>query len=55
MRMYDDAFQTWLETSLRDPSEGVQRSLRRPTFAGFGAQRIATTARSIACGAPAGS
>ena len=37
-RMYDEAFDGWLESQLADPSEGVKRSLRRPTFAGFGAQ-----------------
>ena len=37
-RLYDDAFHTWLEDQLADPSEGVQRSLRRPSFGGFGAQ-----------------
>ncbi|HET9536532.1 MAG TPA: UvrD-helicase domain-containing protein, partial [Mesorhizobium sp.] len=28
----------WLENQLADPSEGVKRSLRRPTFGSFGAQ-----------------
>jgi ATP-dependent exoDNAse (exonuclease V) beta subunit len=37
-RMYDEAFHHWLESQLADPSEGVKRSLRRPTFGGFGAQ-----------------
>ena len=37
-RLYDEAFQQWLESQLGDPSEGVKRSLRRPTFGGFGAQ-----------------
>jgi ATP-dependent helicase/nuclease subunit A len=37
-RMYDEGFHHWLESQLADPSEGVKRSLRRPTFAGFGAQ-----------------
>ncbi len=37
-RMYDEAFHYWLESQLADPSEGVKRSLRRPTFGGFGAQ-----------------
>src|SRR5918992_6286272 len=37
-RMYDEAFDRWLESQLADPSEGVKRSLRRPTFGGFGAQ-----------------
>jgi ATP-dependent exoDNAse (exonuclease V) beta subunit len=37
-RMYDEAFYDWLESQLADPSEGVNRSLRRPTFSGFGAQ-----------------
>ena len=36
--MYDEAFHQWLENQLADPSEGVKRSLRRPTFGGFGAQ-----------------
>ena len=36
-RMYDDGFHRWLERQLADPSEGVKRSLVRPTFAGFGA------------------
>ena len=38
MRMYDEGFHQWLESQLADPSEGVKRSLRRPTFGGFGAQ-----------------
>jgi ATP-dependent exoDNAse (exonuclease V) beta subunit len=37
-RMYGEAFHHWLESELADPSEGVKRSLRRPTFGGFGAQ-----------------
>jgi ATP-dependent exoDNAse (exonuclease V) beta subunit len=37
-RMYDDAFQRWLQRQLADPAEGVKRSLRRPTLAGFGNQ-----------------
>jgi ATP-dependent exoDNAse (exonuclease V) beta subunit len=37
-RMYDEGFQQWLESQLADPSEGVKRSLCRPTFGGFGAQ-----------------
>ncbi len=36
-RLYDAAFQKWLEQQLADPPEGVRRSLVRPTFAGFGA------------------
>ena len=38
VRMYDEAFERWLESQLADPSEGVKRSLRRPAFGGFGAQ-----------------
>jgi ATP-dependent exoDNAse (exonuclease V) beta subunit len=34
-RMYDEGFHQWLERQLADPSEGVKRSLRRPTFGGF--------------------
>jgi ATP-dependent helicase/nuclease subunit A len=37
-RMYDEAFHRWLESQLADPPEGVKRSLRRPTFGGFGVQ-----------------
>jgi len=37
-RMYDEGFHHWLEGQLADPAEGVKRSLRRPTFGGFGAQ-----------------
>ncbi|HEY7317448.1 MAG TPA: UvrD-helicase domain-containing protein [Candidatus Binatia bacterium] len=37
-RMYDAAFDHWLEIQLANPPEGVKRSLRRPTFGGFGAQ-----------------
>ena len=37
-RMYDEGFHQWLESQLADPSEGVKRSLRRPTFGGFGAR-----------------
>jgi ATP-dependent exoDNAse (exonuclease V) beta subunit len=35
-RMYDAAFHTWFQQQLVDPPEGVQRSLRRPSFRGFG-------------------
>jgi ATP-dependent helicase/nuclease subunit A len=35
-KLYDSAFQTWLEEQLADPPEGIQRSLRRPSFGGFG-------------------
>ena len=38
IRLYDEGFHQWLQSRLADPSEGVQRSLRRPTFGGFGAQ-----------------
>ena len=38
VRMYHEAFHLWLEKQLADPSEGVKRSLRRPTFGSFGAQ-----------------
>jgi ATP-dependent helicase/nuclease subunit A len=34
-RMYDEGFHKWLESQLSDPSEGVKRSLRRPTFGSF--------------------
>ena len=36
--MYDEGFHRWVEIELADPSAGVQRSLRRPVFGGFGAQ-----------------
>ena len=36
LRLYDAAFQTWFQGQLTSPPEGIQRSLRRPTFAGFG-------------------
>ena len=35
-RLYDAAFHSWFQEQLSNPSEGVQRSLRRPSFAGFG-------------------
>jgi ATP-dependent helicase/nuclease subunit A len=35
-RMYESAFQSWFQQQLANPSEGVQRSLRRPVFSGFG-------------------
>jgi ATP-dependent helicase/nuclease subunit A len=35
-RLYDAAFQTWFQEQLSNPPEGIQRSLRRPSFAGFG-------------------
>src|SRR5262252_9468081 len=38
IRLYDEGFHQWLEGRLADPSEGVKRSLRRPTFGAFGAQ-----------------
>jgi ATP-dependent helicase/nuclease subunit A len=38
IRLYDEGFYQWLQSRLADPSEGVKRSLRRPTFGGFGAQ-----------------
>ncbi len=37
-RLYDDAFRRWMEDQLADPPEGVRRSLRRPSFSGFGPQ-----------------
>jgi len=36
--LYDEAFRRWMEDQLADPPEGVRRSLRRPSFSGFGAQ-----------------
>jgi ATP-dependent helicase/nuclease subunit A len=36
-RMYEEGFDHWLENTLAEPPEGVKRSLRRPTFGGFGA------------------
>jgi ATP-dependent exoDNAse (exonuclease V) beta subunit len=35
-RLYDAAFQMWFQEQLVDPPEGIQRSLRRPSFSGFG-------------------
>lgn len=35
-RLYDAAFQAWFQEQLGNPPEGIQRSLRRPSFAGFG-------------------
>jgi ATP-dependent helicase/nuclease subunit A len=35
-RLYDAAFQTWFQEQISNPPEGIQRSLRRPGFAGFG-------------------
>ena len=35
-RLFDAAFQTWFQEQLSNPSQGIQRSLRRPSFAGFG-------------------
>ncbi|HEY0284023.1 MAG TPA: UvrD-helicase domain-containing protein, partial [Vicinamibacterales bacterium] len=35
-RLYDAAFQMWFQEQLSNPPEGIQRSLRRPSFAGFG-------------------
>ena len=37
-RLYDEAFRRWMEDQLADPPEGVRRSLRRPSFSGFGPQ-----------------
>ena len=37
-RLYDEAFRRWMEEQLSDPPEGVRRSLRRPSFSGFGFQ-----------------
>jgi ATP-dependent exoDNAse (exonuclease V) beta subunit len=37
-RLYDEAFRRWMEDQLADPPEGVRRSLRRPSFSGFGFQ-----------------
>jgi ATP-dependent helicase/nuclease subunit A len=36
-RLYDLAFESWLQDQLRDPGEGVRRSLRRPARRNFGA------------------
>jgi ATP-dependent helicase/nuclease subunit A len=35
-RLYDASFQAWFQEQLRNPPEGIRRSLRRPSFAGFG-------------------
>ena len=35
-RLYDVAFQAWFQEQLGNPPEGIQRSLRRPSFTGFG-------------------
>ncbi|MGE5060381.1 MAG: UvrD-helicase domain-containing protein [Betaproteobacteria bacterium] len=40
-RIYDEAFHHWLENQLANPSDGVKRALRRPTFGGFGADNDA--------------
>jgi ATP-dependent exoDNAse (exonuclease V) beta subunit len=40
-RLYDEAFHHWLQSRLTDPPEGVTRSLRRPTFVGFGVDSYA--------------
>ena len=37
-RIYDEALHGWLEAQLADPTDGVKRALRRPTFGGFGAE-----------------
>src|SRR5215471_10586901 len=37
-RLFDEGFDKWLERELAESSEGVRRSLRRPTFAGFTAR-----------------
>jgi len=37
-RLYEEAFRRWMEEQLANPPEGVRRSLRRPTFSGFGFQ-----------------
>jgi ATP-dependent helicase/nuclease subunit A len=36
-RLYDVAFDGWLQAQLRDPGDGVRRSLRRPSRRVFGA------------------
>ena len=49
-------FTSGWKAELADPSEGVKRSLRRPTFGGFGAQADARQRpRRSACGGRAGS
>src|SRR5262245_19574854 len=35
-RLYDGAFQAWFQRQLADSPDGIRRSLRRPTFGGFG-------------------
>jgi ATP-dependent exoDNAse (exonuclease V) beta subunit len=35
-RLYALAFNAWFQEKLADPPEGIQRSLRRPVFGGFG-------------------
>ena len=40
-RIYDEAFHHRLENQLANPSDGVKRALRRPTFGGFGADNDA--------------
>jgi ATP-dependent helicase/nuclease subunit A len=37
-RLYDLAFDGWLQDQLRDPGEGVRRSLRRPARKNFGTE-----------------
>jgi ATP-dependent exoDNAse (exonuclease V) beta subunit len=38
-RLFDEAFNTWLQAQLAHPPEGVRRALRRSMFAGFGPPR----------------
>ena len=37
-RLYDVAFEAWLQDQLREPGEGVRRSLRRPSRRSFGSE-----------------
>jgi ATP-dependent helicase/nuclease subunit A len=37
-RLYNSAFQEWFQEQLLDPPKGIERSLRRPSFGGFGAR-----------------
>lgn len=40
-RLFDRAFDGWMEETLADPPEGIRRALRRRSAGGFGAQQSA--------------
>ncbi len=45
-RLFDEAFNGWMQGQLADPGEGVRRALRRSVFAGYNPSASGAVARS---------